>query len=119
MSTSLAMLTTLMSGVLLGSLFRTSSWSLSQLRRAQLRGVLGIAGRLGVILLGFYVSAGWHLTGLALCLLGFVLARLEMRRLSAGLYASASSSSSSAPDAGSAAMPLSTASGLSRPSMLS
>ena len=85
MNESLSLVSALVMGVLLGAMFLGGLWWTVRQGLSSKRVALWFLGslllRMGVALAGFYFVSGGHWERLLLCLLGFVMARLVVTRL--------------------------------------
>jgi F1F0 ATPase subunit 2 len=85
MNEPLSLAFALAAGVLLGAMFYGGLWWTVRRGVSSKRVALWFLGslllRMGVALAGFYFVAGGHWQRLLLCLLGFVIARLAVTRL--------------------------------------
>ena len=85
MNEPLSLVSALVMGVLLGSIFYGGLWWTVRQGVSSKRAALWFLGsllvRMGVALAGFYFAAGGHWERLLLCLLGFAMARLAVTRL--------------------------------------
>ena len=85
MNESLNLAAALVLGVLLGAMFYGGLWWTVRRGVSSKRVALWFLGslllRMGVALAGFYFVAGGHWERLLLCLLGFVMARVAVTRL--------------------------------------
>jgi len=88
MNNMLALTTAAIAGVLLGVLFFGGLWWTVRKGLTSTRPVLWFLAssvlRTGMVLIGFYVASGGHWQRLIACLIGFVIARFAVTRLTQG-----------------------------------
>lgn len=85
MNETLSLVLALLTGVLLGAMFFGGLWWTVRKGVSSKRPALWFTGslllRISITMVGFYFISGGHWERLLLCLLGFVIARLIVKRL--------------------------------------